>query len=771
MKLVQYHLKGNMKIVTSFVIQLCVLVNLCVIIYAFRSTSLRASRGSTSNPFSPPLELSSSSHQRKMRIMDVMMSQNVNPTVQIPIQDYKDEWKVIPDIWETLAKLIPNSTMLTDNISPDTGTHTFKEVCDQVKVGAAAFQKLGVLPGSCVSVFAENSHKWLLAEQSVMKAGAYNAVRGKDAPVEELQYIYDNSKSMGAIVETPELMMKISAESGLKSEEHGKPKFIIVLYPKGETSDALQTKLRESGYPDTTVMTFDDLMASSTKESFQSESVPKDSNSLATLVYTSGTTSNPKGVMLSHKNLLYQVWGNSFTEAVPMQDINKRSTTNDPWVGDTFVSILPCWHILERTAEYFCLSRGTHLFYTNLRNFKNDIATQRPQFIIAVPRLFETIQKNTKNEIKKMSKSKQKLVAFFSAVTKAYIYCNRVWKNLLVRDKKPNPIERLFFKLLSIPLWPFAKLGDKAVFSKIREKLGGKVKVMISGGSSIPTHIEKFYDLIGLHILNGYGLTETSPVIANRVSKTNIMGTVGKPPPGTDLKVVNVDTKIEVPRGEPGLLLARGPGVMNGYISNPKATSAAIDSDDFFDTGDLARINPATGDFIITGRAKDTIVLSNGENIEPQSIEEAISMTSSLVDQVMLVGQDEKYLGALVVLSVSELLEKGYIDADKAKELSALIADAAPEEKGASPKVGASSALRKEADILNQNTKLKEELMSSMASVGMKFRPWERVGAVSILLEPFAISNGLCTQTLKIKKDKVTNFFSDNVKAIYTKKK
>ena len=140
-----------------------------------------------------------------------------------------------------------------------------------------------------MSVFAENSHKWLLAEQAIMKAGAYNAVRGKDAPVEELQYIYDNSKSMGAVVETSDLMMKISADNGLKSEEHGQPKFIVVLYPKGETSAEMQNKLRDAGYTDTTVLSFDDFMASSNKASFQSEFVPKDPNSLATLVYTSGT--------------------------------------------------------------------------------------------------------------------------------------------------------------------------------------------------------------------------------------------------------------------------------------------------------------------------------------------------------------------------------------------------------------------------------------------------------------------------------------------------
>ena len=604
-----------------------------------------------------------------------------------------------------------------------------------------------------------------------MKCGAYNAVRGRDAPVEELQYIYDNSKSFGAVVESPELMKKLTEGDGLKSTEHGRPKFIIVLYPKGQSSANLQSQLTESDYSDTTVLTFDDFLQTSNKGSFNSELVPRNGESLATLVYTSGTTSRPKGVMLSHKNLLYQVWGNSFTESVPLEKISKRVTNYDPGIGDTFLTILPCWHILERTAEYFCLSRGTQLYYTNLKNFKKDIGKQKPHFIIAVPRLFETIQKNTMSEIKKMSTSKQKLVAFFTQVTKAYIYCTKVWANLLIRDNKPNPFERLLFKIMSFFLWPLYKLGDKAVWSKIREKLGGRVKVMVSGGSSIPANIENFYEMIGMNILNGYGLTETSPVIANRAAKHNVLGTAGLAPPGTQLKVVNPDTKTVVPTGQTGVLMAKGPGVMSGYIGNDKATAAAFDIEGYFDTGDLARVNPATGDIIITGRAKDTIVLSNGENIEPQCIEEKILMTSSQIDQVVLIGQDEKYLGALCVVNVDELLENGFIDKAKANMLRELIRDAAPEEKGSTPKIGARSMLRKEAALLNENTKLNEVLMTDMSKVGESFRPWERVGAISVLLEPFAISNGLCTQTLKIKRDKVLSAFIDEVKGIYDRKK
>lgn len=282
---------------------------------------------------------------------------------------------------------------------------------------------------------------------------------------------------------------------------------------------------------------------------------------------------------------------------------------------------------------------------------------------------------------------------------------------------------------------------------------------MVSGGSSIPARIESFYDMIGMTVLNGYGLTETSPVICNRASRNNILGTVGKPPTGTTLKILDPETKVEVPVGKAGVLYAKGPGVMTGYKSNPSATADAIGHDMFFNTGDLARINPSTGDFIITGRAKDTIVLSNGENVEPLSIEEAILSTSPLVDQVMLVGQDEKFLSALTVLSVPELIQGGFISAEKGAELSAMISSGA-----------SSSALRKEAEKLWDIPALKDNIMAMLTNVGAKLRPWERIGAVVTILEPFSIQNGLLTQTMKMKRDKVTAAYKSEILNLYTKK-
>lgn len=670
---------------------------------------------------------------------------------KIPIAE--QNWQVLPDIWETLAATIPNKSMLVDPIHEGSVDLTFQQANDLLTKGAVALQKFGISSGDCVSIFSENSHKWFVAEQAVMKTGACNSVRGAMAPVPELRYIYDNSESKGAIIENPNLLKSLYDAGGLTSVRHGNAKFIIVLYSRDMSSKELSDMI---GNPvGTTVMTYEDWIASAKDDKFKP--VPKDNQAPATLVYTSGTTSSPKGVVLNHENLLHQVFMNSFN-----RNMNNKF---DPWVGDVFVSILPCWHIFERTAEYFCLSRGTQMVYSNLRNFKSDLTKWKPHFVIAVPRLFENIHKGIQANIRSMTPAKRKLVGAFTKVTTAYVRARRTWKNLLIRNKAPNIIERLFSFIASVALWPIFKVADTIVWKKIRSNLGGRVKTMISGGSAIPMHIESFFDMAGMNLIVGYGLTETSPVICNRVAEHNIMGTVGCPPPGTELKIVNIDTRETVEPGQVGVVLARGPGIMKGYKNNEKATSEVMDADDFFDTGDLGRINPATGDFIITGRAKDTIVLSNGENIEPQPIEEAIAANSLLVEQVMLVGQDKSYLGAIVVLNVPELVRRGFIDPAKGKELENILG---PTPTSTGP-AGDVEILRAESKLLRENKELKEALNADLLLISSEFKSWERVGASYPTLEPFSTANDQATMTLKIKRHIVTNVYNDEIEGFYKK--
>ncbi|MEO1636626.1 MAG: AMP-binding protein, partial [Cyanobacteria bacterium J06631_9] len=285
-------------------------------------------------------------------------------------------------------------------------------------------------------------------------------------------------------------------------------------------------------------------------------------------------------------------------------------------------------------------------------------------------------------------------------------------------------------------LWPIHQVGDRIVYSKIREAMGGKVDYLVSGGGSIADYLEDFYEIAGIEILGGYGLTETSPITHVRRPWHNLRGADGQAIPGTETLIVDPSTREPLPVRTPGLVLVRGPQVMQGYYKNPDATAKAIDADGWFDTGDLGRLTE-WGDLIITGRAKDTIVLTNGENIEPTPVENAC-LRSPYVDQIMLLGQDQKSIGALIVPNKEEL-EKW--------------------------------AQAKGIDISDLNSKpiqdlFKQELKREVSN-RPGYRPDERVTTFMLLQEPFTIENGLLTQTMKVKRPKVRDRYQETIDALY----
>ena len=266
--------------------------------------------------------------------------------------------------------------------------------------------------------------------------------------------------------------------------------------------------------------------------------------------------------------------------------------------------------------------------------------------------------------------------------------------------------------------------------------MGGKVDYLVSGGGSIADYLEDFYEVVGIPILGGYGLTETSPITHVRRPWRNLRGADGQAVPGTETLIVNLETRQPVPNGTPGLVLERGPQIMQGYYKNEAATAKAIDADGWFDTGDLGQITD-WGDLIITGRAKDTIVLTNGENIEPTPVENAC-LRSPYVDQIMLVGQDQKSVGALIVPN-KEVLEKWAtgqgitLDDLNAKPIQDLF--------------------KKE---------LKREISGRPG-----YRPDERVSNFVLLEEPFTIENGLLTQTMKVKRPIVSDKYREAIDSLY----
>lgn len=605
---------------------------------------------------------------------------------------------------------------------------TYRQLVDRMEQFAAGVQALGLpaiadrLPPR-VALFANNSPLWIIADSGLILAGAADVVRGSDADAEELLYILKHSGSMALVVDNRAVLNKL--RPGLDDL----PIQWIVLLSEEEP-------IREQTLP-VPVLTYSEVMAKGAKA--QRQPAPLKRDTVATLIYTSGTTGFPKGVMLTHGNLLHQ--------------ITNLSGVIQPQPGDRLLSILPTWHTFGRTGEYFCFSQGCTQIYTNLRSLKSDFKEHQPQFMVAVPRLWESIYDGVQKQFRQQPANKQKLVNTLLGYSQRYVEAGRTLKGLHLSPHPPSVKEKGVAAIQRVLLWPLHAIGVQLVYKKVRQATGGKLKYAISGGGSLAMHIETFLEIVGLQVLVGYGLTETSPVLTARRFWHNLRGSAGRPIVETEIRIVDPETRQPLPIGEKGLVLARGPQVMQGYYQNPEATRKAIDPEGWFDTGDLGWMTPGW-DLVLTGRAKDTIVLTNGENIEPQPIEDAC-LRSPYISQIMLVGQDEKSLGALIVPDF-DALEKWAAAQNLRLRLpgSESGGELSPDEITLeSPQVR--QLFRQE---LNREVKNRPS-----------YRPDDRIGPFRTIAEPFSMDNGLLTQTLKIKRPVVMERYLDAIADMFAR--
>ena len=628
----------------------------------------------------------------------------------------------LPEIWSLAAKRFGDITALHDPHAKPEVVLTYTELNQKIRQFASGLQSLGVQPESLVALFADNSPRWMIADQGIMMAGAANAVRSAQGDREELLYILRDSGSTSLVVEDLKTLKK------LRPQLEDLPIELVVLLSDEEPSKDTPFKL----------LNFEQLMATGANASLQP--VAQFRETLATLLYTSGTTGKPKGVMLSYGNLLHQ--------------ITTMGGVIQPTPGERALSILPTWHVYERTVEYFLLSQGCSQIYTNIRSFKKDLQQFKPHYMVAVPRLWEAIYEGVQKQFSEQSPSKQRLVKFFLNTSERYINARRVSQGLSLDNLQPSASDRVQAKIRAAALKPIHTLAEQIVYKKVREATGGQLRAIISGGGSLSRHLDNFYEIVGITILVGYGLTETSPITNVRRPWHNLRGSAGWPMPETAVKIVDLETRQPLPSGERGLVMIHGPQVMQGYYKNPEATEKAIDSEGWFNTGDLGWITP-TNDLVLTGRAKDTIVLTNGENIEPQPIEDAC-LRSAYIDQIMLVGQDQRSLGALIV-----------------PNLDALKHWAAQENLNLQlPDQQSSASTTQLANTIN-NSQAVRDLFRQELNREVKNRPGyrsdDRIGPFQLILEPFSSENGLMTQTLKIKRPVVSDRYHDIIDAMFEK--
>ena len=393
--------------------------------------------------------------------------------------------------------------------------------------------------------------------------------------------------------------------------------------------------------------------------------------------------------------------------------------------------------------------------------------------MVLVPRVLEKVALGAQDKFSSGSAVVKGLVKLFTATSSLKSKHNKIRKGLVVGDEAPTPMDGIISSLIVKALAPLNFVGNKLVWSKVQDGFGGRQRSIISGGSALAGSLETFYENCGIEILVGYGLTECSPLLAHRRSDSNLVtaGCVGFAATDTELRVVDPEAnpakgeRVGLPNGQAGVVLGRGPQIMKGYYKNKEATAKAIDKYGWFDTGDLGRINPATGDLILTGRAKDTIVLSNGENIEPSPIEDAIMSELDLVEQVMLSGQDGRSMIAITVVNPNALAEAGLLEESRAKAIMKdyeLVNDPKCSEEDCG---WACTRLAEASDEIRRNSDITKKIAADVkrATSSGAFRKYEQVNEVYVTLEPFAMANGLLTQSYKVKRDFVAKRYQDEL--------
>ncbi|XP_075653730.1 putative acyl-activating enzyme 16, chloroplastic isoform X4 [Castanea sativa] len=644
------------------------------------------------------------------------------------------EWRAVPDIWRSSADKYADRVAVVDPYHNPPSKFTYGQLEQEILNFSEGLRVIGVKPNEKLALFADNSCRWLVADQGIMATGAINVVRGSRSSVEELLHIYNHSESIALTVDSPDMFNRIAEAFCSKAAM----RFIILLW--GEKSS-----LACEGIEGTPVFSYEeivDLGEGSRRTLFDSHNARQhyiyeaiSSDDIATLVYTSGTTGNPKGVMLTHRNLMHQI--KNLWDIVPAE------------VGDRFVSMLPPWHAYERACEYFIFTHGVEQVYTTVRNLKDDLQHYQPHYIISVPLVYETLYSGIQKQISTSSLLRKLIALTFIRVSLAYMELKRIYEGKCLTRNQKQPsylismLDWLWARFIAAILWPVHLLAKKIVYSKIHSSIGIS-KAGITGGGSLPLHVDKFFEAIGLKVQNGYGLTESSPVVAARKPSCNVLGSVGHPIQHTEFKIVDSETNEVVPPGSKGIVKVRGPQVMKGYYKNPWATKEVLDEDGWLSTGDIGWIAPhhstgrsshCSGVVVLEGRAKDTIVLLTGENIEPVELEEA-ALRSGLIQQIVVIGQDQRRLGAIIVPNKEEVL----LAAKKLSIVDVIASDLSKEK---------------------MTRLLYEELKKWTSECSFQ------IGPMLVVDVPFTIDNGLMTPTMKIRREKVVAQYREQIDKLY----
>ena len=557
--------------------------------------------------------------------------------------------------------------------------YTWAQIDHQVARWQSALEKEGLQAGDRVGVMLRNSPEWVIFDQAALGLGLVVVpLYTQDRP-DNVAYIVNDSGCKVLLFGTNE---QWAAFKDVRDQLGGLVRILIVesvVQPIAGAADEPRLKSIEQWLPDQGAAT---------------RHLARSGDELATIVYTSGTTGKPKGVMLSHNNILTNAYA-------ALQLLTVRP-------DDSFLSFLPLSHTFERTCGYYLtiMCGATVSYARGIPQLGEDLQTLRPTMLISVPRIYERIWGAIRAKLDEGSPLKKKL--FMLAVEVGYARFEQAQGR---GSWKP-----------SFLLWP---LLNALVASKVLARLGGRMRAAMSGGAALPPDISRVFIGLGLPVLQGYGLTETSPIACANGPSDNLPASVGKTLAGVQVKI-----------GANNALLIKGPNVMLGYWNNEAATKAMIQPDGWLNSGDTARIDEQ-GHVFITGRIKEIIVMSNGEKLPPVDMENAI-LRDPLFEQVMLLGEAKPYLSVLAVLN-----------ADHWKKLAA--------EKG----------WKADDPAVMRSKEVESVIIARVGAQLKEFPGYAQVRRASVSLDQWSMENGLLTPTLKLKRPKVMEKFSAEIDQMY----
>ncbi len=515
---------------------------------------------------------------------------------------------------------------------------TFTEWAALFERFGAGLLDFGVKRGDHVGIISDNRKEWIIANLGILGIGAADVPRGSDTMPADACYILQHADCAVTLAENAEQTKKILS----RRADLPLLKAIIVIdeefRPESFTEPAVGVQITTFQ----AIMERGRALLAKDPAAFQREVDRGGLEDLATLIYTSGTTGEPKGVMLTHANFLH----------------NLRTIPNAIDVGptDMFISVLPVWHSFERIIENFALSRGTALAYSKPigKIMLADMAAVKPTIMASVPRIWEGVRAAIYRNVNEEGGVKKALFTFFVGVGKAHATATALVRGLYPQFSRRYRVTDFLMGILPfLLLYPLRALGNVLVFGKIKKRLGGRFRFTVSGGGALPPYVDRFFQAVGVLLLEGYGLTETTPVVSVRLQKHPVPGTIGPVLDEMQIRILDPETGKEVPPGRKGVIHLKGPNVMKGYYKRPDKTAEVLSPDGWLNTGDLGMMTHK-GEIRIIGRVKETIVLLGGENVEPVPIEDTV-LESPYIGQVMVVGQDQKFLAALVVPNVEEL--------------------------------------------------------------------------------------------------------------------